>query len=143
MKFLLLAFIFSLPALGVGYTRMGFSPTPNFEFMKVPDSQTTDATETVIHSMTLPDPATWIVKVSCEARKSDGSKREGFIKTALVYRSGGGAVIEGSVVNAFVQSGLDYDMTIGVSSNDFEIKVTGAASDTVDWRCVMEQQKLE
>lgn len=142
MRLILLLLMSSL-ALADGYTKDGFAPIDSLEFGKIADAQTTDATETVVSAMTMPDPATWLMKVTCEARKSDGTKREGFVKSALVFRSGGGATIEGDVVNNFTQSGVSYAVTIGVSSNDLQVKVTGAASETVDWRCSFTKQSLE
>ncbi len=126
-----------------GYKAGGFSPLDHLFFGKIDDVQTTDATVTVAHALTLPDPATYILTTTCEARKSDGTKREGFKKSVLVYRSGGGAVIEGNTVNNFSQPGLDYDISYGVSSNDVQIKVTGGVAETVDWRCVFNNQILE
>ena len=142
MKNYLLLFICSL-ALADGYTQNGFAPIDSLEYGKIPDAQTTDATETVIYTMAMPDPATWLVKATCEARKSDGTKREGFVKATIAYRSGGSATLEGSIVNMFAQPGTSYSMTYGVSGNDLQVKVTGAASETVDWRCSYCNQKLE
>jgi len=142
IKFLLFACL-SMNAFGVGQLWNGFALTEHLSFEKLPDVQTTDATETVMHSIALPDPSTYLVRANCEARKSDGTKREGFIKTVLAYRSGGAAAIEGSIVNDFSQSGTSYAMTYAVSGNDLQVKVTGAASETVDFRCAIQTQKLE
>lgn len=146
-KIVLLLAMICLPAIAnnVGYTAdgTGFMPTDSLEFGKIQDLQTTDATETVAHTKTMPDPATWMVDVTCEARKTDGTKREAFKKSVLIYRSGGAAAIAGSIVNNFSQPGVTYSMTFGVSSNDFQVKVTGAASETVDWRCAFSKLKLE
>ena len=140
---LFIALLFCVHSFGVGYTSSGFSPLESLEFDKVPDAQTTDATETTIHTIILPDPATYLIKTTCEARKTDGTKREAYEKTVLVYRSGAGAVIEGSIVVGFSQAGGTYSFTYGVSGNDLQIKVTGVAAETVDWRCALINQKLE
>lgn len=147
MKLFLLLILLSINSFGaqptVGYTESGFMPIETLEFGKIDDLQTTDATETVIHSKTMPDPSTWMVEVTCEARKSDGTKREAFNKSVLVYRSGAGAIIAGNVVNSFSQPGLTYGVAFGVSTNDFQVKVTGATSETVDWRCAFSKLRLE
>jgi hypothetical protein len=131
------------PESNIGFSNGSFAPISSMVFSEIPDIQTTDATETTIHNITMPDPSTYLVKTACEARKSDGTKREAYEKMVLVYRSGGGANIEGSIVTGFSQAGGTYSFTYGVSGNDLEIKVTGAASETVDWRCTVCNQKLE
>jgi len=144
MKILVLALFFSFSSFATrGFTPDGFMITKDLLFERIADVVTTDATETVIHTKTMPDPSAWMVDVSCEARKSDGTKREGFKKGVLVYRDGGAAVIEGNIVNMFTQPGLDYSMTFGVSGNDFQVKVTGAVGDNVTWRCAFCKLKLE
>ena len=128
---------------GVGRIKNGFKLTKYLSFQRIPDGQTTDENESVLHSIELPDPSALMVKVTCEARKSDNSKIEGFEKAVLVSRAGGGAVIQGSIANMFSQPASDYNMTYGVNGNNLEVKVTGAAAETVTWRCVKCVQELQ
>lgn len=144
MRHLNLILIASFFLLGLkGYGPKSFAPVDHLLFKQLDDIQTTDATQTVAGTITLNDPSTHIVMLTCEGRKSDGTKREGFRKSVLAYRSGGTATIEGNIVNMFTQPGTSYDITFGVSGNDLQFLVTGAASETVDWRCVYCTQVLE
>jgi hypothetical protein len=144
MKYLIVLIVSTrLFADGLGYTGTGFAPTENFEYSGVSSIQTTDATQTVIHNRAMPDNSAWMIQVGCQGKKTDNSKREGFKKAALLYRAGGGAAVEGNIVNFFEQPAVTYDMTVGVNGNSFEILVTGAASETVAWTCTYCLQKLE
>ena len=142
IKIIFLILIFSSLLFGVGYdgTSGGFGPIDYLKFIPLQDVQTTDATQTVAHTFTLDDNTDVHVTVLCHAKKSDNSKRETFKKSATFYRSGGGASLEGSVVEDFNQAGTTYDMVFDVNSNDWQVKITGLASETVNWKCFCERR---
>lgn len=101
--------------------------------------QTTDATATTIDSFTLDDEETYMVQINVVGTKDDGTDRCGAIKTALLYRDGGVATIQGVVhvtIEEFSDSNWDIDIT--VNSNDVRATVTGLAATTVNWICSMQ-----
>lgn len=111
-----------------------------FQFRQTSTVQTTDATETSIDSFTLDDEETYVIRINVVGTKSDGSDRCGVIKTAVVYRDGGGsATIEGSIT-AMIEEFSDglWDVDITVSGNDMRASVTGVAATTINWVCSMQ-----
>ena len=101
--------------------------------------QTTDATETVAFSEVLPDEQSWVVRIACQALKTDGAKRSSFENEVSVFRTGAGnATIAGSVTVIHEQAGTPYALDVGVNSSAYEVLVTGLASEDVDWGCIRE-----
>ena len=101
---------------------------------------TTDATQTVVDSFTIDDEESYLVQISIVATQSGGSNRGAAIKSALVYRTGGGiAIIQGTVVTTFSQ-GSDgaWLLDITVSGNDVRASVTGVAATTITWKVSMQ-----
>ena len=116
--------------------------TEFYKILQPEPVQTTDATETTFYSETIEDNSVEHVTVTCNGVKSDKSKRETLVEQAVIYRAGGSATVEGSVVVTFDQSTAGYDMDIDVSGNDWRVRVTGAALETVDWKCMIEVRNL-
>ena len=52
------------------------------------DAETTDATQTVLYSETIPDLETWTIRINCEAVKNDRAKRSSFEKLVTIFREG-------------------------------------------------------
>jgi hypothetical protein len=101
--------------------------------------QTTDATQTTIDSFTIDDLETYMVRIHVVCTESTAAQRGSFIKTATVYRSGGGAVVEGAVSSQHdVSSVVQYDATITVSGNEVRASVTGFGTDILNWKCSMQ-----
>lgn len=100
---------------------------------------TTNTTQTTIDSFTLDDNEIYLVQIHVVGVKSDGSDRGGFIKTATVFRDGGGATITAPItIDHKATSDNSYDADITVSGNDVRASVTGVASTTVNWKCFMQ-----
>lgn len=102
--------------------------------------QTTDATQTTVDSFTLDDEETYMIQINVVGTKSDGSERCGAIKTAVLYRDGGGNAtiqgVEGVTIEEYSDS--NWDVSITVSGNDVRASVTGLAATTVNWKCSMQ-----
>jgi len=98
--------------------------------------QTTDDVETTLWSKTLDDNKAYLLEVRIAARQADGANRAAYIRRVLVYRAGGDATIQGSVLDELtVESDSSWNATIDTSGNDVRVRVTGAASTTINWAC--------
>lgn len=106
--------------------------------------QTTDDTQTHTTVLTLPDTTVAWVTIKVVARDEAAAERAMYLKAALVYREGGGAVIEGSVqsVHADVETSGGLDATITVNSNDVRLSVTGLSATTINWVATIEYQMV-
>lgn len=105
----------------------------------LPTVTTTDATQTILDSFTLADDTCCLVRVTLVATEDGGGNRGGTEKIALVYRNGGGATIEGSVVIVFEEfSNGSWAFDITVSGDDVRTMVTGVAATTITWKCAMQ-----
>lgn len=101
--------------------------------------QTTDDTQTTIDEFTLNDDATYLVQVNITGIEDDGSDRCGVIKTAVCYRDGGSAIIEGNVALTIEEySDSNWDADITVSGNNVRASVTGSIGETINWKCSMQ-----
>jgi len=142
IRILLASLLFCLPAFGaLGHVDGGFAQT-EFTFEKsYPSIVTTDATQTVVFTHELPaDGDTWKVTVTCHG---SGTDDELFDKSVSVERTSGTAAQQGSIVNNFLQPSVNYDMTFDYSGASYRTLVTGAASDTVTWRCIESLRKFQ
>lgn len=101
---------------------------------------TTDATETIIDSFTLEDEKTYLVQVSIVSTESGGGNRGGTIKSAIVYRTGGGnATMQGAVETIFARgSNVSWVLDIAVSGNDVRANFTGIAATTITSKVSMQ-----
>lgn len=147
MKLILLFFLsvslFAVPVPETGWTRdgEGFITTVIAQEDRLPDFQTTDATQGTLYTETMDDDSVLFIETKCNAR---GSAREAFKLAAIFYRTGGGAAtLEGSVVVIFNQDGSPYALTMDTSSNDFRVRATGQAADTVTWKCSLRREVLK
>jgi parallel beta-helix repeat protein len=100
---------------------------------------TTGNTATNVFYATLRDNSAARVTAKTTAVKSDGSERAAYDKTALVYRDGGSATVQGSVAAAVeIESDATWDQTINVTGNFVRCQVTGVAATTITWNTLME-----
>jgi hypothetical protein len=105
--------------------------------------QTNDASPTTLASLTLISQRAYWLEAHIVARAGDGSNRALYVRAALVYREGGGAVLQGSVAAiATVESDAAWDATIDVSGNDARVQVTGAAATAIKWACRLTYQAV-
>jgi hypothetical protein len=105
--------------------------------------QTTDATQTNLFTLTLADNTTYTFDVNLNGRRSSTTAMGvGGKLRFTVYRNNAGVAIIASDFGGAIKE-LDfygssgYDFTVDVSSNDVRIRVTGAASQTVNWAANM------
>lgn len=97
--------------------------------------QTTDATVTVLGTLTLLDENTYQIEALVVGVQSDGTNRASYHLAVTVYRTGAGlATIQGSVTSLHTQeSDVTWDATFTISSNDVRVSVTGVAATTIEW----------
>lgn len=102
-------------------------------------TQTTDATVTLLWQGGLGDNTVLSIKAHVIGIQSTGVNRASYIKAATIYRAGGGATIQGTVTTIHSQeSNGAWDCDIVVSSNAVQLKVTGAAATTINWKGFIE-----
>lgn len=103
---------------------------------------TTGATQSTLLAMTLSTGTTYSYMGRVTARGVNGADRALFIIKALVYRESGGAVIEGTTpyqIEKVQSSGAGtWDATIDANGNDIRVRITGAASTTINWKVILE-----
>ncbi len=97
--------------------------------------QTTDATVTSLWAHTLPDTMSYLVEAHVLGKESDGSNRNAYVVRALVYRSGGAAVMQGAVEATYSEeSDASWGIaTLDVNTNDVRLRVQGVAATTINW----------
>ncbi|MEM3097446.1 MAG: hypothetical protein QXU32_01835 [Nitrososphaerales archaeon] len=93
---------------------------------------TTNNTLTILLSEVVNDGDVCVYRAVVNARKSDGTQRATYIRTAAVYREGTVAVgtVEADYTN---ESDTDYDVTFVASGNSIALQVTGKNGVTVEW----------
>lgn len=97
--------------------------------------QTTDATVTVLFTKNLSNGDAYWVEANVVGVKSDGSQRAAYTRKVLVYCNSDAATIQGAVeATSTIESDAAWDCTFTVDSNDIQLKVTGVAATTIDWR---------
>lgn len=98
--------------------------------------QTTDATPTLLYSLTLSASQAALVTVTVVAPQDDYSSSIGGTALANVRRAAaGGAVVAGGPhSNLINDTGGTPEVTFSASGNDIEIYVTGVGATTYNWR---------
>lgn len=106
--------------------------------------QTTDATQTHVFTLALPDTSDTWIEAEIAGRDTAGVERALYGKIALVYREGGGATLQGAVqdIHADVETSAGLDATITVSANDVRVSVTGLAATTINWVATIKYQTV-
>jgi hypothetical protein len=97
---------------------------------------TSDGAYHVAETIAVPDDTIYLLEVAAVARRTDFPGRGGYLRKAVVYREGGGnATLQGVVNSPFTRETTSaWDVTVDVSGTDIQIKVRGAAGQTVNWR---------
>lgn len=99
--------------------------------------QTVGLVTDTLAAISLPDNKVFLIEARISARRTDGGgqDRAGYIRTALAYRAGGGATLQGTVDSPFTRESTGtYNATIDVNGNDARLRVTGVAGQTIEWR---------
>jgi len=106
--------------------------------------QTTNNTTTTLLAYTLQTGSTYSIKATIKAREVSGADRALYVKQGLFYREGGGAVQQGTTQDVIsdIESNSAWDSTFDVSGNDVRVRVTGAASTTINWHVILEVQRV-
>lgn len=101
---------------------------------------TTDATATLLYSFAIPTNSAGRILVTITGRKSDGSARALYTKLAGFYRASSAAAQAGSTetLGTDYESDSSWDVSVDVSSSVLRVLVTGAASTTVNWNCLVQ-----
>ncbi len=96
---------------------------------------TTDATVTTIATIPIPDDTAVWIETDVIARRTNAAGRGKWKRGALVYReAAGAATLEGAVWTPLtVESDGAWDVTIDVDGNDARVRVTGVASQDINW----------
>jgi len=105
---------------------------------------TTTATQTTLWSFTLADNTVYWFEAKVAARRTSGgatADRAGYRLFCCVYRKGGGgATLQGTVLQDARESVAAWDATLTVSGNDVRLSVTGEASRTIQWAATIAWQ---
>ena len=105
---------------------------------------TTDATTTLIDSITLEDNTAVLIRIQVIAMESDGSDRNVYIKAQGAYRDGGNATLQGSFTDIHLAvSDSNWLLAYAVSGNDVQVNVTGSVAQTINWICVMQYMEIQ
>lgn len=115
---------------------------PNSEFYQETNGVvTTDATPTVIFTVTLPDLHVGFLDVNIIARQDSGANRAVFKRQVMYWRQGAGAVVSTKVHTMFTdKTNNDYDVQIVPSGNDVLVEVIGDVFETVVWTGTINHQ---
>ena len=106
--------------------------------------QTTNATQQILATLTPSASGVLWFKVALSARLNDTGTNKSywaFIEGAVRRNNSGSAVIVGTTSILDDAENNAYNATVGVSGNDLQILVTGAASETVNWKATIEYQE--
>lgn len=104
---------------------------------------TTNATPTLIYSLTLPDEHVWRFSAEVQARRSSGLDRGVYERKVMVYREGGGATLGKQHTTFTDESDAGYNLRWEVSGNDLNLMATGAAGQTVYWSGTVRYQGVQ
>ena len=124
------------------------SPSSHDSFQATAAKKTTDGSPATLATLTLSDNRAYYITARVVAREGDStssSARAFYWRAVLAYRQGGGATIQGSVVNlATVESAqaTGWDCTLATNGNDVQVQVTGAASKDIYWVGTIEYQSV-
>ncbi len=98
---------------------------------------TTDATQTTIATVPIPDDTAILLIADVVGRRTNGVGRACYIRRVLVYREAAGAPsFQGTINTEFTRESLTlWDATFVISGNNVLIQVQGRAGDDVNWNC--------
>jgi hypothetical protein len=97
---------------------------------------TTDATDTVIATIAIPDDSMTSIEIEVVGFRTNGTDQATYKYTGLVSRhSAGIAVLTGAVNFMEIETDGDWDATIDIDGgNNARIRVTGAVGSDVNWK---------
>lgn len=109
--------------------------------------QTTNNTDTTILSIPLEDNSAYWIEVYAVGRRVDNTPLRIRMEQlqACTYREGGGSATLVGTVNGVVSRSLvagGYDVSAGVSGNNFIVQVEGDTGETVNWVCSVRYQRV-
>lgn len=107
--------------------------------------ETTDATITTLHTVPITASRTYLIEAIVTARRTGGAS--GTADDGAVYRREGmittksGTVTIDTVATTLTQEDqAGWDCTLDVNGSNIRVRVTGAASNTIDWTCKVTAQ---
>ncbi len=97
--------------------------------------QTTDATQTVLATVEVPDDTTLTLTVWVSAFRTGTEEVAGFQRRIVAKRFGGGgaALVDLPDEDFERLENSAWDVDVDVSGNNVEVKVTGEAAKTINW----------
>lgn len=105
-----------------------------FFFRDTAEVQTTDATVTVLDSITLADENVYTVQAFVAVSKSDGAGEAGYLISCVARRTGGGGATVSTTYSQMTdESNAALDATFTVSGTALRLSVTGIAAETWEW----------
>lgn len=105
--------------------------------------QTTDGTQTVAYAKTLTTNSLYYYEGTAICKNDATSNRAAYKFSGIVYRASSTATLEGNTVATVNETDSGLDATVTVSSNDFQVKVTGLSSQNMHWNVFVEFKKRE
>lgn len=99
-------------------------------------AQTTNATTGTLATHTPTDSTVVTIHAVVSARKNDGTQGAGYTLMGTFRRSGGTTTQIGSTtILAAVEDDAAWDASFATSGADVQVRMTGVAATTIDWRC--------
>ena len=125
-----------------GFTQVARSASNGGGYVtQVRTVQTTGATVTDLATIAVAQGDVFAVEVDVIGRKSDGTDRAMYKLTGLFYRNSGGNVTQqGSTVSlTTIESNASWDCTLNAdtSNQTIDVRVTGVAATTINWKAVV------
>lgn len=110
------------------------------------NEQTTDNTETTVHTLPLDDDSVYLVTAKIMGKKPDITVVAGVTIECTAKRVGGGSVsIEGGTTTLHDGKGSganQWDAEFNVSGNDLLVSITGQNGMTIDWQASVKYLKF-
>jgi hypothetical protein len=116
-----------------------YMPTRLYVRHRFHGQATTNATVTNVFYALLNDNSAAQITLRTVGMKDDASDRAMYNKSALIYRDGAGAVLQGAVQSTYeVESNAAWDQTIDVTGNFARGRITGVAATNITWNSELE-----
>ncbi|MHC1696859.1 MAG: right-handed parallel beta-helix repeat-containing protein [Geobacteraceae bacterium] len=97
-------------------------------------TSTTNGMGKTLWSRTLHDNTTALISAKVLSQGANGTDRNAFIRSVVVYRKGGNAVIQGAVLDGgTIKSSAHSDCTFIASGKEIQLRVIGEAGKVIDW----------
>jgi hypothetical protein len=108
--------------------------------------QTADATVTDIATVAVAEGDLWVVTATVIGRQSDGSNRALYTLQGCFYRNVAGNVTQtgSTIVITSIESNAAWDCTLNADTvaQTVDVRVTGVAATTIDWKCKLEYMRV-